>query len=171
VTAQFVIPCDADRAYFDEIVRFLETHRRWIRTSNFTVATPLPGTELYVESLKESPELADRKAVSHPAFSLFTALNGTRLEMREFYEQVARVFRAANQVRFSLDAARQVYRMARHSPWLIPRLAKAPKALRALTDPRTFLEVHRQVQGDRLIENPPGSNPAGAASIMNAESP
>ena len=170
VTAQFVIPCDADRAYFDEIVRFLETHRRWIRTSNFTVATPLPGTELYVESLKESPELADRKAVSHPAFSLFTALNGTRLEMREFYEQVARVFRAANQVRFSLDAARQVYRMARHSPWLIPRLAKAPKALRALTDPRTFLEVHRQVQGDRLIENPPGSNPAGAASIMNAES-
>src|SRR5437867_1538812 len=107
VTAQFVIPCEADRAYFDEIVRFLGTHRRWIRTSNFTVATPLPGTELYVESLKESPELADRKAVSHPAFSLFTALNGTRLDMREFYEQVPRVFPAANQGRLSPHASRQ----------------------------------------------------------------
>ena len=151
VTAQFVIPCDANRAYFDEIVRFLETHRRWIRTSNFTVATPLPGTVLYAESLKESPELADRNAVTHPAFSLFTALTPTCLEVREFYEQVARVFRAANQLHFSLDAIRQVYRMAVHSPWLIPRLAKAPRALRALTDPGTFLEVHRQVQGDRLI--------------------
>lgn len=151
VTAQFVIPCDANRAYFDEIVRFLETHRPWIRTSNFTVATPLPGTELYAESLKESPELADRNAVSHPAFSLFTALTPTRLDVREFYEQVARVFRAANQVRFSLDALRQISRMVVQSPWLIPRLAKAPMALRALTDPGTFLEIHLQVQGDRLI--------------------
>jgi radical SAM superfamily enzyme YgiQ (UPF0313 family) len=151
VTAQFVIPCDADRAYFDEIVRFLNTHRRWIRTSNFTVATPLPGTPLYEESLKESPELADRNAVSHPAFSLFTALTPTHLDVREFYEQVARVFRAANQVRITLDAVRQIFRMAIHSPWLIPRLAKAPMALRALTDPGTYLEVHQQVQGDRLI--------------------
>lgn len=157
VTAQFVIPCGADRAYFDEIVRFLKAHRRWIRTSNFTVATPLPGTTLYAESVKGSPELADRKVVSHPAFSLFTALTATRLDMREFYEQVARVFRAANQVRFKFDGVRSIYRMAVHSPWLIPCLLKAPKALRALTDPRTFLEVHRQVQGNRLIEPQPAT--------------
>jgi hypothetical protein len=152
VIAQFVIACDADRAYFDEIVRFLEAHRRWIRTCNFTIATPLPGTVLYEESLKASPELADRKAVSHAAFSLFTALTATRLDMPEFYEQVARVFRAANQVHFRLDGVRSMYRMAVHSSWLIPRLWKAPKALRALTDPRTFLEVHQQVQGNRLLE-------------------
>lgn len=151
VTAQFVIPCDAERSYFDEIVRFLKSHRRFIRTSNFTVATPLPGTELYQEALARSPELANRKAVSHPAFSLFTALTPTRLDAREFYEQVARVFREANQIRFSRSAAGQVFRMALRSPWLIPRLAGAPRALRALTDPRTFLEVHRQVQGDRLL--------------------
>jgi len=152
VTAQFVIPCDADRAYFDEIVRFLASHRPWIRTANFTVATPLPGTELYRQSLRESPELADRRVVSHPAFSLFTALTPTRLEAPEFYEQVARVFRAANQVRFGhLDAVLSVWRMTLRSPWLIRRMAKAPRALRALTDPRTFLEVHRQVQGERLL--------------------
>jgi radical SAM superfamily enzyme YgiQ (UPF0313 family) len=151
VTAQFVIPCDATRAYFDEMVRFLKAHRRWIRTSNFTVATPLPGTDLYAESLKESPELADRRAVSHPAFSLFTALTPTRLDVREFYEQVARVFRAANQIYFSLDAERQALRMLFQSPWLLRRLAKAPMALRALTDPGTFLDVHRLVQGDRLL--------------------
>ena len=152
VTAQFVIPCEAERSYFDEIVRFLKSHRRWIRTSNFTVATPLPGTVLYQEALQGSPELADRKTVSHPAFSLFTALIPTRLDVREFYEQVARVFREANQIRFSSSAAAQAFRMAVRSPWLIPRLVGAPRALRALTDPSTFLEVHRQVQGDRLLE-------------------
>jgi magnesium-protoporphyrin IX monomethyl ester (oxidative) cyclase len=158
VTAQFVIPCDATRAYFDEMIRFLKTHRRWIRTSNFTIATPLPGTDLYEGALKESPELADRSAISHPAFSLFTALTPTHLDVREFYEQVARVFRAANQIRFSLEAQRQAFRMAVKSPWLIRRLARAPMALRALTDPATFLDVHRRVQGDRLLG--PGPRPS-----------
>jgi hypothetical protein len=141
VTAQFVIPCDADRAYFDEIVRFLDAHRPWIRMSNFTVATPLPGTDLYIDALKSMPELADRIAVSHDAFSLFTALLPMKLEAREFYEQVARVFRAAN----------QVWLMALRSPWLLRRMMKAPRAFKALTDPETFLDVHRQVQGDRLL--------------------
>jgi len=162
VTAQFVIPCDATRAYFDEIVRFLDSHRRWIRTSNFTVATPLPGTDLYTDSLRQSPELADRKVVTHPAFSLFTALIPTRLDLREFYEQVARVFRAANQVHFSSEAIGQVALMAFRSPWLVPRLAKAPKALRALTSARTFMEVHRQVQGDRLMGARPATRLVGA---------
>jgi radical SAM superfamily enzyme YgiQ (UPF0313 family) len=160
VTAQFVIPCDATRAYFDEMVRFLKAHRRWIRTSNFTIATPLPGTDLYEDSLKESPELADRGAISHSAFSLFTALTPTRLDVREFYEQVARVFRAANQVRFSLEAQQQCLRMVFQSPWLIRRLARAPLALRALTDPGTFLDVHRLVQGDRLLVPRAASRPA-----------
>ncbi|MFQ5767512.1 MAG: B12-binding domain-containing radical SAM protein, partial [Acidobacteriota bacterium] len=151
VTAQFVIPCEADRAYFDEIVRFLRAHRGWIRNSNFTISTPLPGTELYREALRNSSDLADRGVVSHSAFSLFTALTPTKLDGREFYEQVARVFKEANQVRFSFDIVRQLCLMAVHSPWLIPRLARAPRALNALTDSRTFLEVHRQVQGDRLL--------------------
>ncbi len=151
VTAQFVIPCDADREYFEETVCFLDSHRRWIRTSNFTVATPLPGTDLYGEVLRDSPELADRRVVSHPAFSLFTALSPTRLPAREFYEQVARLFRAANQVHFSTQAVRQIALSAFLSPWLVPRMIKLPWALRALTDPATFLDVHRSVQGDRLL--------------------
>jgi magnesium-protoporphyrin IX monomethyl ester (oxidative) cyclase len=151
VTAQFVIPCDADRAYFDEIVRFLDAHRPWIRMSNFTVATPLPGTDLYIDALKTMPELADRIAVSHDAFSLFTALLPMKLEAREFYEQVARVFRAANQVKVSMEGIHQVWLMALRSPWLLRRMMKAPRAFKALTDPETFLDVHRQVQGDRLL--------------------
>ncbi|HKQ97053.1 MAG TPA: radical SAM protein [Candidatus Polarisedimenticolia bacterium] len=151
VTAQFVIPCDATRAYFDEMVRFLTAYRPWIRSSNFTIATPLPGTDLYAASLAESPELADRSVISHAAFSLFTALSPTRLDIREFYEQVARVFRAANQIHYTREARRQVFRMLFHSPWLIRRLARAPLALRALTNPGTFLDVHRQVQGDRFL--------------------
>jgi len=166
VTAQFVIPCDATRAYFDEMVRFLEAHRRWIRSSNFTIATPLPGTDLYADSLKGSPELADRSVISHPAFSLFTALTPTRLDIREFYQQVARVFRAANQIRYSREARRQVFKMVLQSPWLIRRLAKAPLALRALTNPATFLDVHRQVQGDRFLGPRPASQRAPSVGAL-----
>lgn len=102
--------------------------------------------------LERSPELADRRRVAHPAFSLFTALEPTRLEPVEFYSQVARVFREANQACFRPEIVRQGLRTLRLSPWLIPRLSKIPGALRALTDPRTFLDTHRQVQGDRLLE-------------------
>jgi len=159
VTAQFVIPCEADRVYFDEIVRFLRAHRRWIRAANFTIATPLPGTELYKQVLAGFPDLADRKTVSHPGFSLFTALTPTRLHPREFYEQVARVYREANHVQFRPELIRQGLLTLTRSPWLIPRLTKIPKVLRSLTDPLTFLQAHRQVQGGRLLE----SGPAAAA--------
>ncbi len=163
VTAQFVIPCDAERSYFDEIVRFLKAHRPWIRTSNFTIATPLPGTDLYHEALAESPDLADRTVVTHPAFSLFTALSPTRLDLREFYEQVARVYKAANHGTLRPEVVRQGLLMLRHSPWLAPRLTAIPSMLRALTDPGTFLDVHRQVQGDRLMTGRP--LPTGYAGV------
>jgi radical SAM superfamily enzyme YgiQ (UPF0313 family) len=164
VTAQFVIPCDADRAYFDEMVRFLDAHRPWIRMSNFTIATPLPGTDLYLDALKAMPELADRQVVSHDAFSLFTSLLPMKLEAREFYEQVARVFRVANQVKVSRDGIRQVWLMALRSPWLLRRMMKAPRAFRALTDPETFLDVHRQVQGERLLVESSGRPVADGAA-------
>ncbi len=151
VTAQFVIPCEADVAYFDEIVRFLREHRHFIRTANFTIATPLPGTDLYRQVLPGSPDLADRAVVTHPAFSLFTALMPMRLGAEEFYRQVARVFREANQVAFRPEIVRQGLLTLRHSPWLIPRLTRIPGMLRALKDQETFLRVHREVQGARLL--------------------
>ncbi|MBI4169020.1 MAG: cobalamin B12-binding domain-containing protein [Acidobacteria bacterium] len=151
VTAQFVIPCDAERAYFDEIVAFLQAHRRWMRTANFTIATPLPGTELYGRVLATYPELADRRVVRHPSFSLFTALTATRLDPVEFYGQVARVYKEANQVAFRPAIIPQGLRTLVLSPWLIPRLLRMPRALRALQDPRMFLETHLQVQGNRLL--------------------
>ncbi|MEE8112528.1 MAG: radical SAM protein [Acidobacteriota bacterium] len=151
ITGQFVIPCDADRTYFDEIVRFLEDHKQWIRVANFTIATPLPGTDLYSDLLPQFPELADRKVVTHPAFSLFTALSPMRLEPEEFYRQVARVYKAANHVHFTWESVRQAWNMTVRSPWLIPRVLKMPFGLRALTRASTFLQTHREVQGERLM--------------------
>lgn len=146
VTAQIVIPCDADAAYFDEIVRFLDAHRPWVRTANFTVATPLPGTDLYDESVREQPELRDRSVVTHPAFSLFTALLPTRLPPREFYEQVARVYRAANHVSFTWRGVRDIWHLTRRNPWLLRDLVRMPMVLKALGDPRTFLEADASTQ-------------------------
>jgi magnesium-protoporphyrin IX monomethyl ester (oxidative) cyclase len=162
VLAQLVVPCDADQAYFDEVVRFMRDHRRWLRAVNFTVATPLPGTELYDQMLKECPNLADRDKVRHAAFSLFLALTPTRLPAAEFYAQVARLFREANQARFRRDAVVNVFRTLGRSPWLVPRLIRTPRALRALADPATFLDAHRQVQGERLLGGSAASRAAAA---------
>jgi radical SAM superfamily enzyme YgiQ (UPF0313 family) len=151
VTAQFVIPCGADKAYFDELTRFLEAHREHIDVSNFTIATPLPGTELYEDTLKTHPELADRRVVSHPAFSLFTALSPTTMHPREFYEQVARVHRVANQFTFDWTALENLGVVAARSPWLLPGILRLPSHLGNLTRPDMFLRTHREVQGERLL--------------------
>jgi magnesium-protoporphyrin IX monomethyl ester (oxidative) cyclase len=151
VTAQFVIPCEADGAYFDELARFLESHRAYIDVSNFTIATPLPGTELYGDALKRLPDLADRSVVSHPAFSLFTALTPTRMAPREFYHQVARVHEVANQFELDWTALENLGRVAVRSPWLLPNVLRLPSHLRNLTSPETFLATHREVQGERLL--------------------
>jgi magnesium-protoporphyrin IX monomethyl ester (oxidative) cyclase len=152
VTGQFVIPCDADRAYFDELVRFIDAHREWIRVSNFTIATPLPGTDLYKEVLEEHPELADRKVVTHPAFSLFTALAPMKMAPVEFYEQVARVYKAANQFQFDWTALENLFLVAILSPWLLPTVLKIPWRVGRLTRGEIFMQTHREVQGERLLE-------------------
>jgi len=151
VTAQFVIPCDADRVYFDEMARFLDEHRDVINVSNFTIATPLPGTELYESELSRHTELADRGVVTHPAFSLFTALSPMKMEPAEFYEQVARVHRVANRFTFDWTALENLAIVALRSPWLLPSVLKMPAHLKALTRAETFLATHREVQGERLL--------------------
>jgi magnesium-protoporphyrin IX monomethyl ester (oxidative) cyclase len=151
VTAQFVIPCDADRAYFDELARFLEAHREYIDVSNFTIATPLPGTDLYDDALKSHPELADRSVVRHPAFSLFTALAPTQMEAPDFYDQVARVHKVANQFELDWTALENLGAVAVRSPWLLPKILRMPSHVRNLTRPDMFLRTHREVQGERLL--------------------
>ena len=151
ITAQFVIPVDADEAYFDEMVRFLDAHRAWISVANFTIATPLPGTELYRHETRRHPELADRRAVRHPAFSLFTALTPTRLPLPEFYRQVARLYRGANRVRFNWPGVLHALQALARNPQVLGRLRRVPRLLAELGKPETWLEVHRAVQGERLF--------------------
>jgi magnesium-protoporphyrin IX monomethyl ester (oxidative) cyclase len=152
VVAQMVIPCDASEIDFDEMERFLREHRPWLRGANFTIATPLPGTDLYTQALRSHPELADRRAVRHAGFSLFTALTPTRLDPRRFYERVASLYRTAHQARFRPEIVRQCLTTLVRSPWLVPRLARIPAGLRSLTSPRAFLEAHALVQGGRLMD-------------------
>lgn len=152
VVAQMVIPCDASEGDFDDMERFLREHRPWLRGANFTIATPLPGTDLYTQAVAASPELADRRRVSHPGFSLFTALTPTRLEPRRFYERVATLYRTSHQARLRPEIVRQGVATLLRSPWLIPRLTRIPAGLRALTRPAAFLEAHTMVQGRRLLD-------------------
>ncbi len=157
ITAQFVIPLDADEGYFDEQIRFLAEHRDAISVANFTIATPLPGTDLYRQDVRRFPELADRGAVGHPAFSLFTALTPTRLELPEFYARVAELYRVANRVRLSWPGLVHGLQALATNPRVLGRLRRVPRLLGELSDPATWLEVHRAVQGERLF---PDARPA-----------
>jgi hypothetical protein len=89
--------------------------------------------------------------VRHPAFSLFTALSPTRMEPREFYEQVARVHRVANQFELDWTALENLGVVAWRAPWLLPNVLKLPFHLRNLTRPAMYLGTHREVQGERLL--------------------
>jgi len=160
VTVQMVIPCDADAAYFDEMVRFIAAHRQWINVTNFTIATPLPGTVLYHEALNDVPELDDRSRITFPAFSLFTALLPTALPLREFYEQVARLYREANQMHFNWDTAWQLTLAAFRTPGGIPRLIRIPGMVSALTRSETFQRIHAEVVPE------PGYLPASSAGQL-----
>jgi magnesium-protoporphyrin IX monomethyl ester (oxidative) cyclase len=151
VVAQYVVPPDSDRGDFDELARFVRDHRRWVAVTNFTVATPLPGTVLYREVIRDHPELADRSQVRAAAFGLFTALTPTRLEPREFYERLAGLYREANYLRYRPGAAGRIFQGFLRAPWLAGKMIRVPRLLRALQDPRTFLQAHHAVQGDRLM--------------------
>jgi hypothetical protein len=168
ITAQFVIPLDAEVAYFDELVRFLEAHRPWVAVANFTIATPLPGTALYQQEVLRYPGLANRRAVRHPAFSLFTALTPTRLPLPEFYRQVARLYRVANRVRFNWAGLVHGLQALGRNPRVLGRLRKVPRLLAELGDPQTWLDVHRMVQGERLFASPSARDraaPGGAGDL------
>lgn len=95
VFAQFVVPLDATRQYFRQLVRFIEHHR--IDYPSFTVLTPLPGTEL----LPDFDRIVERQPNGRPNWDLFdcqNAVEATALPAAEFrreYRNLYRVFKGA----------------------------------------------------------------------------
>jgi hypothetical protein len=79
------------------------------------------------------------------------------MEPGEFYEQVARAHRVANQFELDWTALENLGRVVVRSPWLIPRILRMPSHLRNLTRPDMFLRTHREVQGERFLDGSRGS--------------
>ena len=75
---------------------------------------------------------------------------------------MARLYRVANRVRFRWDTAGHGLQAVVRDPGTLIRLIQVPRLVRRLGDPETWLEVHREVQGDRLFSH---RRPATTAAI------
>ena len=74
-----------------------------------------------------------------------------RMDPFEYYEQVARVYKVANQVSFDWGVFEHFWTIATKSPWLLPNTVKMFSGLRGLTRGETYVRTHRDVQGERLL--------------------
>jgi radical SAM superfamily enzyme YgiQ (UPF0313 family) len=94
VYASFMVDPDYTRDDFRALVAYIRKLK--LKHANFSILTPLPGTQLYAardgELLSRKPEL----------FDMLHALLPTRLPLAEFYEEVARLFTNAIPIHRSL---------------------------------------------------------------------
>ncbi len=94
IFAQFVVPLDADKRTFTELVRFIE--HRDIRYPSFTVLTPLPGT-----SLLDFDRVTARQPNGRPDWDLFDCQNAVMetalppADFRKQYRNLYRVFKGS----------------------------------------------------------------------------
>jgi hypothetical protein len=70
----------------------------------------------------------------------------------EFYEQVARLFRIATAVDiFKKRNLLSLKNLLFRTPRLIPRVLHSARLIKALSQTETYLQMHRDVQGERLL--------------------
>lgn len=87
VYASFIVDPQFDNSDFQQLRDYVR--RLHIRQPYFSVLTPLPGTELY-EKVKEKIT-----STNYNMYDLLHALLPTKLPLREFYRELAGLYRAA----------------------------------------------------------------------------
>lgn len=96
----------------------------------FTVMTPLPGTELFPR------QRASLTQTQHHLFDLAHPVVPTRLPLEKFYEQMARLYRETT---FSLG---DVKRMIRSGQFPVDALKRARDVLGHMTNPASYMAGH-----------------------------
>ena len=96
----------------------------------FTVMTPLPGTEIFPQ------QRAALTQTQHHLFDLAHPVVPTRLPLEKFYEQMARLYRETT---LSLG---DVKRMIRSGQFPIDALKRAKDVLQYMTNPASYLAGH-----------------------------
>jgi len=124
----FIVDPTWDVTDFDALIDYVRGLR--IGFPQFTVLTPLPGTEIFF-GLRD--KLVETK---HHLFDLAHSVLPTKLPREEFYRQMARLYASTT---LSLS---EVKRMIRTGVFPIDALRRARHVLSAMTNPEAYLAGH-----------------------------
>jgi radical SAM superfamily enzyme YgiQ (UPF0313 family) len=131
----FLIDPNWDERDFDGLIEYVK--RKRIQFLQFTILTPLPGTQLY-EDTKHLIRAGWEK------FDFFHSVLPTKLPPDRFYEQMAKLYR---ETVMSFSQMKQMIRQGR-----IPRrgLQRAKDMLSQVTDPTVYLESFHNDLRERI---------------------
>jgi radical SAM superfamily enzyme YgiQ (UPF0313 family) len=113
---------------FSQLIDYVKKLR--IGFPQFTVMTPLPGTEIFPR------QQARLTQTQHHLYDLAHPVVPTRLPLEKFYEQMARLYREST---MSLG---DVKRMIRSGQFPVSALQRAKNVLQQMTDPAYYLAGH-----------------------------
>jgi radical SAM superfamily enzyme YgiQ (UPF0313 family) len=140
VVAAFIVDPDETREGFARLRRYVD--RLQLKTTQFTVLTPLPGTELFAQ-MKE--RIVTKK---HELFDGFHAVLPTKLPLPDFYKEFSKLYASVLERsiggRAAIANALSQLRSGQLSLSHIKRLSKTGKML---TDYRNYLAGHMDAEG------------------------
>ena len=124
----FIVDPQWDVDDFSQLIDYVKMLK--IGFPQFTVMTPLPGTEIF-------PQMQSRLTqTQHHLYDLAHPVVPTRLTLEKFYEQLARLYRETT---LSLS---DVKRMIRSGQFPLSALQRAKNVLQHMTDPAYYLAGH-----------------------------
>lgn len=114
---------------FSQLIEFVKESR--IDFPQFTIMTPLPGTELFP---RMRPSLT---FTQHHLYDVLHAVVPTRLPLEKFYEQVARLYREA-----TVPPA-DLLKLVRSGDFPLAALKRGKHIWDRMTNPASYLEGHQ----------------------------
>jgi hopanoid C-3 methylase len=136
----FIVDPSYEESDFSRLREYITSRSNLIPDAWFTVLTPLPGTQLF-EQVKESITTRNREM-----FDLAHAVVPTRLQLEDFYEEFARLYRTVytGQALWK-RATRRLLRTGGRTMGHLPPvrlLIRSLETYRCMTDPREYLAAH-----------------------------
>lgn len=136
----FIVDPTFDRTDFSRLRAYIQSRAHLIPDAWFTVLTPLPGTVLF-EQVKETITTYNREM-----FDLAHVVLPTRLQLEDFYEEFAQLYRTvyAGHALWK-RAARNLGRLSRRNLGHLPPirlLVRSLETYRCMTNPREYLAAH-----------------------------
>ncbi len=138
VVAAFIVDPEETVEGFARLRQYVERLR--IRTTQFTVLTPLPGTDLFAQ-VKES--IVTR---NHELFDGLHAVLPTKLPLPDFYNELSKLYASVSERSMAGGGGiKKAVGRLRSGRFSLSHLKRLRKAAKMLTDPKCYLAGHTEI--------------------------